>query len=53
MYVASFSSNTEAFAERIERESKKVRCMIEDHLIDSDIIYDLASEYAAEEENEQ
>jgi hypothetical protein len=53
MYLASFSSNTEAFAERIERESKKVRCMIEDHLIDSDIIYDLASEYAAEEEDEQ
>jgi hypothetical protein len=53
MYLASFSSNTEAFADRIERESKKVRCMIEDHLIDSDIVYDLASEYAAEEEDEQ
>ena len=48
MYVASFSSNTEAFAERIEREHKKVKVMLEDHLIDSDIVYDLASEYAAE-----
>jgi hypothetical protein len=42
MYVASFSSNTEAFADRIERERKKVKVMLEDHLIDSDIVYDLA-----------
>lgn len=52
MYVASFSSNTKAFADRIECESKKVRCMIEDHLIDSDIIYNLACEYAAEEDEQ-
>ena len=52
MYVASFSSNTEAFAERIEREHKKVKVMLEDHLIDSDIVYDLAREYAAEKDEE-
>ena len=52
MYVASFSSNTEAFAERIEREHKKVKVMLEDHLIDSDIVYDLACEYEDEEGEE-
>ena len=52
MYVASFSSNTEAFADRIEREHKKVKVMLEDHLIDSDIVYDLACEYEDEEGEE-
>ena len=52
MYLASFSSNTEAFADRIEREHKKVKVMLEDHLIDSDIVYDLAREYAAEKDEE-
>lgn len=52
MYVASFSSNTEAFAERIEREHKNVKVMLEDHLIDSDIVYDLACEYEDEEGEE-
>ena len=52
MYLASFSSNTEAFAERIEREHKKVKVMLEDHLIDSDIVYDLACEYEDEEGEE-
>ena len=52
MYVASFSSNTEAFAERIERERKRVEVMLIDHLIDSDIVYDLACEYEDEEGEE-
>ena len=52
MYVASFSSNTEAFAERIEREHKNVKVMLEDHLIDSYIVYDLACEYEDEEGEE-
>ena len=50
MYVASFSSNTEAFADRIERERKTVEAMLIDHLSDSDIVYDLACEYVAEED---
>ena len=53
LYVAAMSSNAGALADRIEREHKKVKVMLEDHLIDSDIVYDLASEYAAEEEDEQ
>ena len=52
LYVAAMSSNTEAFAERIEREHKKVKVMLEDHLIDSDIVYDLACEYEDEEGEE-
>jgi hypothetical protein len=42
----------EAFADRIERERKKVKVMLEDHLIDSDIVYDLACEYEDEEDEE-
>jgi hypothetical protein len=52
LYVSAMSSNTEAFAERIEREHKKVKVMLEDHLIDSDIVYDLACEYEDEEGEE-
>jgi hypothetical protein len=50
MYVASFSSNTEAFADRIERERKRVEVMLIDHLSDSDIVYDLACYAASEDE---
>ena len=53
LYVAAMSSGTEAFANRIERERKTVEAMLIDHLSDSDIVYDLACEYAAEEEDEQ
>tara|TARA_R110000868_G_scaffold118218_1_gene313652 strand:+ start:633 stop:992 length:360 start_codon:yes stop_codon:yes gene_type:complete len=49
MYVASMSSNTEAFADRIERERKTVESMLEKHLKNSDIVADLAAEYAEEE----
>ena len=52
MYLASFSSNTEAFAERIERERKTVESMLIEHLSDSDIVYDLACEYEDEEGEE-
>ena len=50
MYVASMSSNTQAFENRIERERKKVEEMLVDYLSDSDIVADRASEIAAEEE---
>ncbi len=50
LYVAAMSSGTEAFADRIERERKTVEAMLIDHLSDSDIVYDLACEYAAEED---
>jgi hypothetical protein len=50
MYIASFSSDTEAFANRIERERKRVEVMLIDHLSDSDIVYDLACYAASEDE---
>ena len=46
MYVASLSSNTEAFAHRIEREREDVEAMLIEHLSDSDIVYDRAVENA-------
>ena len=49
MYAASMSSNTEAFADRIERERKTVTEMLEKHLKNSDFVADLAVEYAEEE----
>ena len=49
MYVASMSSNTRAFEDRIERERKKVEEMLVDHLAESDMVADLAAEYAEEE----
>jgi hypothetical protein len=44
------SSNAGALADRIERERKTVEAMLIDHLSDHDIVYDLACEYAAEED---
>ena len=46
MYVASMSSNTRAFEDRIERERKTVEAMLIEHLSDSDIVYDRAVENA-------
>ena len=50
LYVAAMSSNAGALADRIERERKTVEAMLIDHLFDHDIVYDLACEYAAEED---
>ena len=46
MYVASMSSNTRAFEDRIERERKTVTEMLEKHLRNSDLVSDYAAEYA-------
>ena len=50
MYVAAMSSNTRAFENRIERERKFVEAVLIKHLTGSDIVDDLAAEYAAEDE---
>jgi len=44
LYIASMSSNTEAFADRIERERKAVTEMLEKHLRNSDLVSDYAAE---------
>ena len=52
LYVASMSSlssHTRAFEDRIERERKTVEEMLKKHFKDSDIVADLAAEYAEEE----
>lgn len=49
MYIASMSSNTRAFEDRIERERKTVESMLEKHFKESDIVAELAAEYAEEE----
>ena len=49
MYIASMSSHTSAFEDRIERERKTVEEMLKKHFKDSDIVADLAAEYAEEE----
>jgi hypothetical protein len=46
MYVASMSSNTRALKDRIERERNTVEAMLIEHLKDSDLVADLAAEYA-------
>ena len=46
LYVASMSSNTRAFEDRIERERKTVTEMLEKHLRNSDLVSDYAAEYA-------
>ena len=46
MYVASMSSNTRAFEDRIERERATVTEMLEKHLRNSDLVADYAAEYA-------
>jgi hypothetical protein len=49
LYVASIISNTRAFEAHIERERKTVTVMLEKHFINSDIVAELAAEYAEEE----
>ena len=44
MYVASMSSNTRAFEDRIERERKTVEEMLKKHLRNSDLVSDYAAE---------
>jgi hypothetical protein len=48
MYVASLSSNTQAFKDRIYREGVTVEKMLVKHLTGSDLVADLAAEYAEE-----
>tara|TARA_R110000868_G_scaffold28428_2_gene106632 strand:- start:35 stop:397 length:363 start_codon:yes stop_codon:yes gene_type:complete len=48
MYVASMSSNKYAFTDRIERERNTVQEMLEKHFKDSNIVAELAAEYASE-----
>ena len=52
LYVASMSSlssHTRAFEDRIERERATVTEMLEKHFRDSEIVAELAAEYAEEE----
>ena len=44
------SSDTRALENRIERERKLVQAVLIKHLTGSDIVEDLAAEYAAEDE---
>lgn len=46
LYVASMSSYTRSFQDRIERERKKVIVMLEKHFKDSYFVAELALEYA-------
>ena len=46
MYIASMSSNTRAFEDRIERERKTVTEMLEKHLRNSNLVSDYAAEWA-------
>ena len=46
MYVAAMSCNTDALADRIERDRKWVEAMLIEHLSDSDIVYHHAVENA-------
>jgi len=50
MYVAAMSINTRAFETRIERERILVEAVLIKHLTGSDLVEDLAAEYAAEDE---
>ena len=50
VYVAAMSSNTRALETRIERERKLVEAALIKHLTGSDLVKDLAEEYAAEDE---
>ena len=49
LYVASMSSNTRAFEDRIERERKTVTVMLEKHLKNADFVAELALEYAEDD----
>ena len=50
MYVAAMSSDTLSFEIRVERERKLVEAVLIKHLTGSEIVEDLAAEYAAEDE---
>ena len=50
VYVAAMSSDTRALETRIERERKLVEAVLIKHLTGSEIVEDLAEEYAAEGE---
>lgn len=50
VYVAAMSSNTRALETRIERERKLVEAVLFKHLTGSELVADLAAEYAAEDE---
>ena len=50
VYVAAMSSDTLALEIRIERERKLVEAVLFKHLTGSDLVADLAAEYAAEDE---
>ena len=50
VYIAAMSSNTLALEIRIERERKLVEALLFTHLTGSEIVEDLAAEYAAEDE---
>ena len=50
IYVASMSGNTRALEILIDRELKLVEAVLIKHLTGSDLVEDLAAEYAAEDE---
>ena len=50
MYVASLSSNAQAFEDKLERERRNVEELLIAHLRDSEIVQELAEENAAEAE---
>ena len=50
VYVAAMSGNTRALEIRIERELKIIEALLDKHLKDSELVADLAAEYAAEDE---
>lgn len=49
MYIASMSSHTRAFEDRIERERTTVIVMLKKHFKYSNIVADLAAEYAEDD----
>ena len=49
MYVATMSSNNNALESRIDRERATVEQMLVEHLTGSEIVSELAAEYAAED----
>jgi len=50
VYVAAMSSDTRALETRIERERKLVEEVLVKHFTGSELVEDLAAEYAAEDE---
>ena len=49
MYVCAISGNTRALEIRIERELKIIEALLYKHLKDSELVADLAAEYAEED----